>query len=153
MVAKRIKSSSLNLEENEIKLLWVLDIMKILFSVYQTSFWNLHVTLLFGKFTKGVFRILNIAPTRLYPNSWELLKPFKFYSSYYVPTLGFLLFASLLYSSWGEVGWLSMVSRMNAPMLTPYATSYKNFKTSFFKVLVVANGRNHMFTNDSKEKF
>jgi len=47
-------------------------------------FTNSYVHLPFDEFTMGVLRVLNVAPTQLYPNSWDyvLLSP-QFFLHYY----------------------------------------------------------------------
>jgi len=47
------------------------------FYMYMCHFSQLHVRLPFDNFTMGVLRMLNVAPTQLYPNNWVYLQVFR----------------------------------------------------------------------------
>jgi len=48
--------------------------------------------------------------------------------------------------------WLSLISRAQSTLLAPLASSNKNFKCGFFKVLVEKDGRKYFYDGD-KPKF
>jgi len=45
--------------------------------MYTCLFSDLHVSLPFDKFTMGVLRALNVAPTHIHPNTWASLQAFR----------------------------------------------------------------------------
>jgi len=47
------------------------------FYMYMCHFSQLHTWLPFDKFTMGVLRLMNVAPTQLHPNSWAYLQAFQ----------------------------------------------------------------------------
>jgi len=47
------------------------------FYMYTCFFSDLHVSLPFDKFTMGVLRALNVAPTQVHPNTWASLQAFR----------------------------------------------------------------------------
>ena len=47
------------------------------FTCTPVLFSDLHVSLPFDKFTMGVLRALNVAPTQVHPNTWASLQAFR----------------------------------------------------------------------------
>jgi len=48
-----------------------------------------------------------------------------------------------------RIGWLSLVDQSKNSLFAPYTTSYKNFKTSFFKVVIGEGGRQFFFDGET----
>ncbi|XP_068500122.1 uncharacterized protein [Phaseolus vulgaris] len=46
-------------------------------------------------------------------------------------------------------GWLSLISKSNVCFLKPFTSSYKDFKGSFFKILIEPIGREYFFNGNS----
>ena len=82
----------------------------------------------------GVLCILNVAPTQLHPNSWASMQAFhvvcKFLSLSPNPKV-FLYFYSSRPSKYS--GWISLISRSKACLLSLFTFLYKNFKGVFFQ--------------------
>lgn len=94
----------------------------------------------------GVLRLFNVALTQLYLNSWASMQAFcvvcKFISL--SPSLGvFLHFYSIQHGK--QSGWLSLINRSKACLLSPFTSSYKNFKGGFFKNLIEKNGKKYFY--------
>ena len=103
------------------------------------------------EFQIRVLRVLNFAPTQLYPNSWvvvqaSLCKFLHMKASRQV----FLHFYSTRPSK--RAGWLSLISLAQATFLALFSSSYKNVNCGFFKVLVEKDGRKYFYDGD-KPKF
>jgi len=47
------------------------------------------------------------------------------------------------------VKWVSLVSQSHNVLFTPFSSSYKYFKDSFFKIVITAAGRHHFFDGDT----
>jgi len=48
-----------------------------------------------------------------------------------------------------RIGWMSLVGQAKNSLFAPYTTSYKNFKGSFFKVVVEEEGRPFFFDGET----
>jgi len=107
------------------------------FYMYTCFFFDLHVSLPFAKFTMGVLRALNVAPTQVHPNTWASLQAFRrmcdamqlrptpsSFLCYYGSHPGRLAF------------WLSLAGRPGHVLFDPFAVSYKRFKERFVKVVI-----------------
>ena len=85
----------------------------------------------------GVLRLFNVAPTQLHPNSWASMQVFRILCKYLLlfPSLEIFLY---FYSSRSGTrsSWSSLISRLKACLLSPFTSSYKNFKGGFFKILI-----------------
>ena len=99
------------------------------FYMYTCLFSDLHVSLPFDKFTMGVLRALNVAPTQIHPNTWAFIQTFRLlcdvmhlhpspssFLSYYTshPTQ--------------PVSWHSLIGQSESVLFNSFAVSYKRFK-------------------------
>jgi len=124
------------------------------FFVYSTFFSNLHVTFPFDKFTMGVLRILNVAPTQLHPNSWVILQAFRVLCHVFKfePTPESFLYYYNTHPS-TPVSWLSLSIQPGNVRFAAFTTSYKNFKENYFKIFVEPDGRDLFYNADETTKF
>jgi len=104
----------------------------------------------FDEFTMGVLRTLNVAPTQLHPNSWASLQAFRLLAEMFhlrpSPHV-FLLYYSTHPSY--PVKWVSLISQSHNVLFTPFSSSYKYFKDSFFKIVITAADRHYFFYGDT----
>jgi len=124
------------------------------FYMYICHFSQLHIRLPFDKFTMGVLRLLNVAPTQLHPNSWAYLQAFRLLcmALYLEPSpRAFLYFFVTRPKS--PITWLSLISRPGLNKLEAFTQSFKHFKDGFFKVVVKSASRSHFYTADGNTKF
>jgi len=124
------------------------------FFVYNTFFVDLHISLPFNDFTMGVLRILKVASTQLYPNSWVALQAFRVLCDLFklIPTpQAFLYYYNTRPST--PVSWLSLSSRPGNVWFAPYTTSYKKFKEKYFKIFVEPNGSDFFYDAEGRTKF
>ena len=103
-----------------------------------------------NNFQIGVLKFLNVAPTQLHPNGWAAMQAFSILCkllSLSPSPASFLYYYS---SRPGKrPGWLSLISKSNVCFLKPFTSSYKDFKGSFFKILIEPVGREYFFDGDS----
>jgi len=117
---------------------------------YECLFIDIHVQFLLHEFQMGVLHLLNVAPTQLHPNSWTSLQAFRIVCKYLslTPTLKVSLhFYS--FRSDKRSGWLSLISRSKACLISPFTSSYKifkrgfkNYKGEFFKIIIEETRKN-----------
>jgi len=119
------------------------------FYIYPCLFTDSHVCLPLDDYTVDVLHILNVAPTQLHPNSWAslqasqlLVEMFRLHPSPHV----FLSYYST--RPCNPVRWVSLVSQSHNVLFTPFSSSYKYFKDSFFKIVITPAGRYHFFNGD-----
>ena len=124
------------------------------FYVYTTLFTNLRVTLPFDDFTMDVLRILNLAPTKLHPNSWACLQAFRMVCQLFelTPMAEVFLFYYSTYPV-SLVSWVSLVSRLGSVRFAAFTTSYKNFKERYFKIFVEPDDREYFYTAEGGTRF
>ena len=120
------------------------------FYIYPCMFTDSIVRLPFDEFTMGVLRALNVAPTQLHPNSWASLQAFRLLAEMFRLRLSphvFLSFYSTRPSS--PVKWVSLISQSHNVLFTPFFSSYKYFKDSFFEIIITPASRHHFFNGDN----
>ena len=97
-----------------------------------------------------VLRVLNVAPTQLHPNSWAAIQAFRLLCD----VLSLRPIARSFLHFFGtrpgdRICWLSLVGQTKNSLFAPYTTSYKNFKTGFFKVVIEEGGRQFFFDGET----
>ena len=116
------------------------------FYFYACFFRDLHIRLPLNNFQIGVLKFLNVAPTQLHPNGWAAMQAFSILCkllSLSPSPASFLYYYS---SRPGKrPGWLSLISKSNVCFLKPFTSSYKDFKGSFFKILIDPVGKRVFF--------
>ncbi|MCH80669.1 hypothetical protein A2U01_0001441 [Trifolium medium] len=105
------------------------------FYLYTGVIQPLNIWLPFTPFEAEMLKVLNVAPTQLHPNSWAFVKAFE------VMCLGFELEPSIgVFFSFYHIknlkpqALVSLSSQPNRRLLSLYASNFKNFKNSFFRV-------------------
>jgi len=120
------------------------------FYIYPCMFTDSNIRLPFDDFTMGVLRMLNVTPTQLHPNSWASLQGFRLLAEMFHLRPSPHIFLSY-YSTCPSypVKWVSLVSQSHNVPFTPFSSSYKYFKDSFFKIVITVAGRQHIFYGDT----
>jgi len=120
------------------------------FYMYVVLLRNLHVWLPFDEFTVGVLRILNMAPSQLHPNAWTALQAFRFLCRVLGSRSSPVVFLHY-YSTRPKkpVSWLSLFGQPRIGLLAPYSSSFKNYKNTFFRVVVNSLGHSYFFCGDT----
>ncbi|MCH83918.1 hypothetical protein A2U01_0004747, partial [Trifolium medium] len=105
------------------------------FYIYTNVIQALNIWLPFTAFEVDMLRVLNVAPTQLHPNSWAFIKAFE------VICLGFGLDPSVaVFFSFYQIknvkpnALVSISSQPNRGLFSLFASNFKNFKDSFFRV-------------------
>lgn len=119
---------------------------KDFFYMYNFLFCDLRVKVLFDDFIMSMFWILDIASMQLHPNRWAAIQVFRAlcFNSYVLATPR--LFLHYFYSRpQDKAQWISLIWIPKHPLFHPF-TSYKNFKTGYFKVTIrPVVGKNHFY--------
>jgi len=124
------------------------------FSIYSFFFTDLHIHFPLDDFTMGVLCVLNVAPTQLYLNLWATLQAFCLICD--MLRLSLILQFFLHYFSAHSAfptGWLSLVGTSRSCLFSPFTSSYKNFKSQFFKVYIEPPGRSLFFYKNNNTRF
>ncbi len=124
------------------------------FYMYVCFFSDLHVSLPFDKFTMGVLRALNVAPTQVHPNTWASLQAFRLLCD--VMRLRPTPSSFLCYygSHPGRLAsWLSLAGRPGSVLFDPFAVSYKRFKERFVKVVIRPEATAFFFDRAGRSRF
>jgi len=127
---------------------------KDFFYFYSCLFSDIHVRFPLDVFTMEVLRVLNVAPTELHPNSWAAIQAFRLLCdvlSLRATARSFLHFFGTRPGD--RIGWLSLVGQAKNSLFAPYTTSYKNFKTGFFKVVIEQGGQQFFFNGETPRSF
>jgi len=107
----------------------------------------MHMRFPLDEFQTGVLHIINVAPTQLYPNSWVVIQAFRLICKFLHLKMSPQVFLHFYSTRPGKrAGCLSLISRAKTTLL---ATSYKNFKCGFFKLLVEKDDRKYFYDGDS----
>jgi len=123
------------------------------FFMYAKVFRDSHLQLSFDEFSIRVLRALNVAPTQLHPNNWAYIWGFRMLCLGLGLTATPALFLHHYCTRPGKkVGWLSLVSQNKNRLLAPYTSSYKQFKETFFKVIIKGEGFRYVY-DDGVPKF
>ncbi|XP_029128983.1 uncharacterized protein LOC114916450 [Cajanus cajan] len=126
------------------------------FYMYECFFRELGMSLPFDDFQMGVLRVLNVAPTQLHPNAWAYMQAFRVLCKYHYvePTVGLFLHFFCTRPSNKTIKWLSLIRNPDRPLLTPFTSSFKGFKSGFVKVIIdPVAGRNYFYDADGKPLF
>jgi len=116
------------------------------FFLYAKVIKDSRLRLPLDEFSTGVLRALNVAPTQLHPNSWAYIRGFQMLCLGLGLTTTPALFLHYYCTRPGKkVGWLSLVSQNKNRLLDPYTSSYKNFKETFFKIIIREGGYRFVF--------
>jgi len=112
------------------------------------------VSLLFDKFTMGVLRALNVAPTQVHPNTWASLLAFRLLCD----AMRFRPTPSSFLCYYGShpgrlVSWLSLAGRPGHVLFDPFAVSYKRFKERFVKVVIWLEATTFFFDRAGRSRF
>lgn len=124
------------------------------FYVYLTLFRDLGVRIHFSEFQMGVLWALNFFPTQLHPNGWTFMQAFCVLCTTLLLTstpASFLYFFHALPHP--NKSWISVVPVKDKQLFTLFNTSYKDFKTNFFKVAIRDPGRTKFYFDDGQPKF
>ena len=115
---------------------------------------DLHVSLPFDKFTMGVLRALNVAPTQVHLNTWASLQAFRLLCDVMRlhPTPSFFLSYYTSHPA-TKVSWHSLVGRPGSILFDSFAVSYKRFKQRFVKVIVRPEATTFFFDEVSRSRF
>jgi len=103
--------------------------------VYDYLFKEYNITFPLTDFEAGMLNLMNIAPSQLHPNSWAFLRCFELLCDQLglAPSVNaFIYFYQMKFEK--LVGWVSLSSSHGSPLFTLYNSSYKHFKTKFFKL-------------------
>jgi len=103
--------------------------------VYEYMFKEYSMTFPLTDFEAGMLSLMNIAPSQLHPNSWAFLRCFELVCSHlgFEPSLSvFTYFYQMKIDK--LVGWVSLTASHDTPLFSLYNSSYKFFKTKFFKL-------------------
>jgi len=102
------------------------------------------VSLPFDEFAMDVLRTLNVASTQLNPNSSLSLRAFRLLAEMFRLRPSPHVYLSYYSARPSDpVKRVSLVSQSNNVLFTPFSSSYKYFKDSFFKFLITPIGRQH----------
>ncbi|KOM47166.1 hypothetical protein LR48_Vigan07g087000 [Vigna angularis] len=124
------------------------------FYVYSTLFCDLVVRLPFSEFQTSILSTLNVAPTQLHQNGWVFMQAFTVVCT--ALALMSTLASSLFFSralTHPNKSWVSMSPVMDQQLFTLFNTSYKEFKTNFFKVSITDPGRSNFYSDNERPKF
>jgi hypothetical protein len=124
------------------------------FYMFSKVMENLSLTLPFTDFEIEVLNALNVAPTQLHPNDWAFVRAFElvclglgleprlgvFFHFYYVKSL-----------TPGKP--VSISSQPNMGLFTLYASNFKNYKNTFFRVRCGPRLRHLMFDSEGGHLF
>ena len=107
----------------------------------------------FGRVFHGCVTMFECSAVVAHPNRWAYIQAFRLLCMllYLKPTPQVFL---QMYSTrrGSRVGWLSLISQLRSWLLAPFTSSYKKFKGSFFKVVVMEEGR-HLFYDGDFPRF
>ena len=121
-----------------------------IFYIYPCMFTDSNFCLPFDEFTMGVLRTLNVVPTQLHPNSWAALQAFRLLAEIFCLHPSPHVFLSY-YSTRPSrpIKWVSLVSQSHNVLFTPFSSSYKYLKDSFFKIIITPSGMHDFFNGDT----
>lgn len=122
--------------------------------VYKTFFEQIGITISFTPFECEVLRIMNVAPTQLHPNSWAFLKAFQILCGRIgmeATAPKFLFFYKVRFGD--RVDWISLSGVEKRGIVRLYKSSYKFFKSDFFKVRLTEGNESFFFDSAGIPKF
>ena len=116
------------------------------FYMYTSLFADLHVSLPFNRFTMGVLRALNVAPTQIHPNTWASIQAFRLLCDVLrlCPTPSSFLSYYTSHPA-QPASWHSLIGRSGSVLFNSFAFSYKRFKERFVKVIVWPEATTYFF--------
>lgn len=126
------------------------------FFVYAPVMRKLRIRLPFSPFICSVLTYLRVAPSQLSPNGWAFVRAFEVLCHYHNvnPTRRLLLYffqAKNNHSS--GVGWVSLSSISERPLLYPYTQSFRYFADRFFKIVIPDNFQELALDEEGRHKF
>jgi hypothetical protein len=103
--------------------------------MYASVVENLNLWLPFTDFELAILNALNVAPTQLHPNSWAFVKAFELVclGLDLEPRLG-VFFHFYQIKSLFPGKQVSISSQPNRGLFSLYASNFKNYKDTFFRV-------------------
>jgi len=119
---------------------------KDFFYFYSCLILDIHV----DNFTMEVLRVLNVTPTQLHLNSCVALQVFRLLCD--VLSLKATPRSILHYFGMrpgDRIIWVSLDGQSKTGLFTPFTTSYKNLKESFFKVIIKEEGRQLFYDGET----
>ncbi|XP_057431507.1 uncharacterized protein LOC130724318 [Lotus japonicus] len=108
--------------------------LKEYFYMYETFFSRLNIKLPFSDFECDVLRTLNVAPTQLHPNSWAYIRAFILLCRNYKINPSACLFFCFFKWKLSRKGWISLNGIPRKCMFSLFTSSYRRFKTKYFRV-------------------
>jgi hypothetical protein len=105
------------------------------FYMYASVVENLNLWLPFTDFELAILNALNVAPTQLHPNSWAFVKAFELVclGLDQEPRLGVFFYFYQIKSLFPGKQ-VSISSQPNRGLFSLYASNFKNYKDTFFRV-------------------
>jgi len=103
--------------------------------VYEFLFKEYDIVFPLSDFEAGMLTVMNIAPSQLHPNSWDFLKCFELLCEHlgFEPSIN--VFTYFYQMRFGKlVSWVSLSATHGGFLFTLYSSTYKYFKTRFFKL-------------------
>ncbi|WVZ15328.1 hypothetical protein V8G54_012894 [Vigna mungo] len=124
------------------------------FFAYIYMFDQMYVRVPFTDFQASVLKELNIAPSQLHPNGWAAVQAFTTLCA----AVGLIPMVRVFLQYFNvrpvpRRGWVSLSSVNNRTLVKPFAESFKNFKTRYFKVIIKESGKSEFFDATSGPRF
>ena len=126
------------------------------FTLYRCLFEVLGVILPLIAFKCALLEHLNVAPSKLHPNSWAMVRAFEILCPFFNvrPSVSVILFFFQI-KLLGKIGWVSL-NNVSKKLFEFESNVFHHIKDHLFKVLatnVVADGMPLMFNRDGEPRF
>ncbi|WJX62421.1 hypothetical protein P8452_47420 [Trifolium repens] len=125
------------------------------FYMYTRFIEDFHLYFPFTEFQKSMFRVLNVATTKLSPNSWSFIKAFElvcFGLDISEPSVA-VFFSFYHIKSLFPNNAVSLSAQPNRGLFTLYSSNYKNYKEAFVRVRGREGCRGVMYADDDTPLF
>ncbi|KOM48075.1 hypothetical protein LR48_Vigan07g177900 [Vigna angularis] len=124
------------------------------FYFYSSLFYYMYIRLPLSVFQMEVLKTLNVASTRLHPNSWGYIQAFVVVCQALAirPTTPLFLHFFRCRPI-AKRGWVSLISEPGDALLKQYSQSYRGFKDKFFRASILDSGQAFFFHEDGIPKF
>ena len=108
----------------------------------------------FDKFTMGVLRALNVAPTQIHRNTWVSIKDFRLLCDVLClhPTPSSFLSYYTSHPA-QPVSWNSLIGRSGSFLLNSFTVCYKRFKERFVKVIIRLEATTFFLEGNGQSRF